>query len=293
MSPIAVQSIVALWLFATGGAIGSFLNVVVYRLPRGMSLIQPGSHCPACKHPIRWYDNLPILGWLILRGRCRDCQASISFRYPFVEAIAAALFLGLGMVEGFSGGANLPARPLPVENGVVFPPWNMDQVTGIVAYHLLLLSTLLAAALIECDGHRVPLRVALPALAIGGLAPLAWPHLHPVPACLGLTGWVAGLADGAAGSAVAGLWGLAAEYLLHRQRGFGRPAVWACAGLFLGWQAAVVLAVVCTAASLVPVALQRVSPDGRRATSLTWLTLAALVWILAWAPLVRHWPLLG
>src|SRR5262245_39596843 len=69
---------------ALGGALGSFLNVVAFRLPRGMSLSHPGSQCPACHRPIRWHDNVPVVGWMRLGGRCRDCGAAISARYPAV-----------------------------------------------------------------------------------------------------------------------------------------------------------------------------------------------------------------
>ena len=81
------------FVFVIGAVIGSFLNVVIHRAPKGMSISWPGSHCPACKHPIRWYDNVPILGWLWLRGRCRDCGEKISIRYPLVELLVAALFV--------------------------------------------------------------------------------------------------------------------------------------------------------------------------------------------------------
>ncbi len=91
--------LVLAWIGIVGGCIGSFLNVVVYRLPEGMSLLYPGSHCPVCQHPIRWYDNLPVIGWLRLRGRCRDCQAAISVRYPLVEAIVAAMFVTQWLVD--------------------------------------------------------------------------------------------------------------------------------------------------------------------------------------------------
>jgi leader peptidase (prepilin peptidase)/N-methyltransferase len=74
-----------------GGILGSFLNVVVWRLPRGESLSHPGSHCPGCDSPIRPYDNVPVLSWLILRGRCRDCGVRIPLRYPAVEAGTAVL----------------------------------------------------------------------------------------------------------------------------------------------------------------------------------------------------------
>ncbi|MGO9124627.1 MAG: prepilin peptidase [Terriglobales bacterium] len=83
----------ALAIFAVGLAFGSFLNVCIYRLPRGMSTITPRSACPQCKRPIRFYDNVPILSWLILRGRCRNCRSWISPRYLLVELLTGLLFL--------------------------------------------------------------------------------------------------------------------------------------------------------------------------------------------------------
>jgi len=83
----------AVAIFALGLAFGSFLNVCIYRLPRGLSVIRPGSACPKCEKPISFYDNVPVLSWLILRGRCRDCKASISPRYLAVELLNAFLLL--------------------------------------------------------------------------------------------------------------------------------------------------------------------------------------------------------
>jgi leader peptidase (prepilin peptidase)/N-methyltransferase len=74
-----------------GALVGSFLNVVIWRLPRGESLVSPPSHCPSCGTPVKPYDNVPVLSWLLLRGRCRHCQAPISPRYPLVEALTAVL----------------------------------------------------------------------------------------------------------------------------------------------------------------------------------------------------------
>jgi leader peptidase (prepilin peptidase)/N-methyltransferase len=78
-----------------GAVVGSFLNVVIYRVPRGESLVTPASHCPACDAPIAPYDNIPVLSWLLLRGRCRRCQARISMRYPLVEILTALAFVGM------------------------------------------------------------------------------------------------------------------------------------------------------------------------------------------------------
>jgi leader peptidase (prepilin peptidase)/N-methyltransferase len=81
------------FVFAFGACIGSFLNVVVWRLPRGESLVTPPSHCPKCNTPLAWYDNIPVFGWIFLKGRCRYCKEPISPRYPIVEAITGALFV--------------------------------------------------------------------------------------------------------------------------------------------------------------------------------------------------------
>jgi leader peptidase (prepilin peptidase) / N-methyltransferase len=84
-----------------GALIGSFLNVVIWRLPRGESIVSPGSRCPSCGKPLAAYDNVPVLSWVVLGGRCRTCGASISPRYPIVELLTAATFAGVVAVRGF------------------------------------------------------------------------------------------------------------------------------------------------------------------------------------------------
>ena len=83
-----------------GLLLGSFLNVVAYRLPRGESLVLPGSRCPSCSTPIKPYDNIPVLSWLLLRGRCRNCREPVSWRYPFVEGVTALLLVGVVLAKG-------------------------------------------------------------------------------------------------------------------------------------------------------------------------------------------------
>jgi leader peptidase (prepilin peptidase)/N-methyltransferase len=274
LDPEMAIRLLALSLLVLGGAVGSFLNVVVYRLPAGMSLITPGSHCPWCKHPIRWFDNVPVLGWILLRGHCRDCREPIAIRYPLVEAVTGGLFLLLGICEPLSGGANLPPPVLI---------W-MTQLWGIYAYHLLLLCTLLAAALIQYDGHQSPWRLFLPALIVGLLAPAPWPMLHPVAAgpAAGET-WV-GIVDGLAGLVVGLLFGRLAS---GRQGDRGLVASCACVGAMLGWQAVCPLAVLTAAIDgLFQVATRR-RPELRRVPAVAWLLLLTLAWILAWGYLVR------
>ena len=93
--------------FVFGLVIGSFLNVVIHRLPRGASLSWPGSHCPACAAPVRWYDNVPLLSYLWLRARCRHCKARISWRYPAVELVTGLLFAAIVWRHGLD-----PMTPL-------------------------------------------------------------------------------------------------------------------------------------------------------------------------------------
>ncbi len=85
-----------------GACVGSFLNVCVYRWPEGLSVIRPPSRCPSCETPIRWYDNVPVLGWLLLRGKCRRCGARISIQYPLIELVAAALWVAAALRYGLS-----------------------------------------------------------------------------------------------------------------------------------------------------------------------------------------------
>lgn len=87
---------------ALGLVLGSFINVVVARLPRGKSIIRPGSHCPRCKKAVLWYDNIPVLSYLLLRGKCRSCKKSISIRYPIIELLTGLLFAAVQVRFGWS-----------------------------------------------------------------------------------------------------------------------------------------------------------------------------------------------
>ncbi len=125
-----------------GLLIGSFLNVVAYRVPRGESLVTPASHCPSCEHPIRPWHNVPVLGWLLLRGRCADCGTRISPRYPLVE-------LGTGVAF-----AAVAARLLQLDLGSAVPAYLYFTAVGI------------ALALIDLDCRRLPNALVLPSYPV-------------------------------------------------------------------------------------------------------------------------------
>ena len=159
-----------------GASVGSFLNVVVYRLPAGLSLTHPPSRCPKCMTPLRIRENVPIVGWLMLRGRCAHCGTRISLRYPVVELITALLFLSIFLVFGFS-----------------------LQTLG----YWIFVSFLLALALIDMDTLTLDSRLMKSGLVLG----LAF----QTTIAAALTGTFSGTVHGfvwAIAGAVLGLWGL-------------------------------------------------------------------------------------
>jgi leader peptidase (prepilin peptidase)/N-methyltransferase len=157
-----------------GAIVGSFLNVVVYRLPRHESLVAPASHCPKCGTPVKPYDNIPILSWLLLRGHCRSCAAPISPRYPLVEALTAALCVGAVLAHESAIGI---ATSLVIVLLVV-PVALIDLEHRIIPNKLTALGAALALILgLALDPSGEPERL-ISAVAAGGfllVAALAYP----------------------------------------------------------------------------------------------------------------------
>lgn len=294
--PDALRVFLGIWLFAVGGCVGSFLNVVVLRMPAGIGIARTGSRCPVCLHSIRWYDNIPILSWLLLRGRCRDCGTSISIRYPLVEFLVAVMFVLLGLVEVLRAGSNLP---LPVDAGRYFR-FEPTATWSLFTFHIAAIVTLLGAALIERDRHAVPLRLLIPVLATGWLAAACFRFLHPVPATARAIDptWLTGLVNASCGLVVGALLGAAASPAAARQP--WRPAASrtaflasAIVGVFAGWQAACIVVVAAAAAfgfaSFAGCVFSRMS----RGPWLIYLVAALYVFLWYWRPLVEHFEGLG
>ncbi|MHB0957010.1 MAG: prepilin peptidase [Pirellulaceae bacterium] len=294
--PDIMQMFLAVWLFAVGACVGSFVNVVALRLPAGIGIARSSSRCNRCLHPIRWYDNIPLVSWLVLGGRCRDCGVRISARYPLIELLVGLLFLALALGEGLIAGRNLP---LPADAGR-YHFLEPSQYWTLYAFHSLLLTTLFTVALIKANGDRVPRRLFWPALVVGlGLSPfVGW--LHPVSfrPLAGVPSWVLGAADAVLG----GLSGLVMGCFVWPQQGrrAGRwpgdgSELYACAlcGIYLGWQATVAVALLATSGYLVATLVTRIAPRWRTGPWCGFLTIAVLVYILQWRRAVELWPLLG
>src|SRR5687768_12791041 len=144
------------FLFALGASIGSFLNVVVWRLPRGKSLVRPGSYCPRCGNPLKWYDNVPVLGWIKLGGKCRFCREPISPRYPIVEAITGLLFVFYYVM--FFMAQLGPCAQRPIVSETLLAPRMLSFIADWPIYllYMALIAGLLAASLVDLELFMIP-----------------------------------------------------------------------------------------------------------------------------------------
>ena len=212
----------AMSIFALGLAFGSFLNVCIYRLPRDLSVVRPGSTCPTCNKGIHFYDNIPVLSWLILRGRCRNCKACITPRYLLVELLTAGLFLGCYAYFGFT-------------------------LTTLKYYVFGFL--LLGLIFTDAETQLLPDKMTLPGIAFGILFSLfvpvndlvsqVLPGMVSIPASSDLSWHLFSLLDALSGAALGAsfIYGAGAIYLRARGvegMGFGDVKLMAMVGAFLG-----------------------------------------------------------
>lgn len=251
------EAIAALWIFFLGSCVGSFLNVVVYRVPRGQSVVSHASYCPKCGEGIRPTDNVPVIGWLRLKGACRNCQLSISSRYPIVEFTIGLLFVFLHFVELTSAGANLPVRPIGFQTGAMGTLFKPDFVLlGFTLYHAYLLCAIFSWAMILRDGNSVPPRSVITTFAIGAVPAICFPMLLPlqimapndavaiIPETLPLTlstniaAAATVFVGGCVGAILSTVALLIAKKVRFAENAFDIPS-WMLIGIFLGWQAVV------------------------------------------------------
>lgn len=169
-----------LFIFAFGACVGSLINVIAYRMPKGISIVRPPSRCPSCSTRLRWNDNIPILGWLLLRGRCRYCRVKISPEYPIVEAAVASLFALFFILFFWT---SRTSTFLGLDIGAIRPEWTTNP--GAVAWPLFaivlaLLGSLAAMTIVDAKTFTIPLALTwFPAIfaAIVHPAHAAWVQL--------------------------------------------------------------------------------------------------------------------
>ena len=189
-----------LYFFLLGLCIGSFMNVVIYRLPASESIVRPASRCPKCRTPIRFYDNIPVFSWLFLRGKCRYCGVRIPIRYPLIELMGGVTALAIYLRFGITA------------EGLIY---------------FLFVITLLVVTFIDIDHRIIPDRITLPGIPVFFMASLAIPVPTVTDAILGV------LAGG--GSLLLIAWGYS---LVTGREGMGGGDIklLAMIGALLGWQ---------------------------------------------------------
>jgi len=176
---ITLTSILAFFSFWMGACIASFLNVVIWRVPRGESIVSPPSHCPKCNAAIKWYQNIPILSWLALRGKCANCKASISPRYILIELLGGCLFLAVFLHGGYGAWAG--------------PLW---VAVLHVAVMWIWISLMIVGSMIDFDHKLLPDFVTVGGMVLGvvynGLMCFFFKPWSPVPLLSPLLGLVFG-----------------------------------------------------------------------------------------------------
>ncbi len=263
--------------FVWGACIGSFLNVCIYRIPAGMSVVTPRSHCPHCRAVIAWYDNIPLLSFLVLRARCRRCRAPISARYFGVELLTATLFLAVWL-------------KFAVEPG---PRWlGLAPITEpvLVPIYWLVVSGLVLATFVDLDHMIIPDRVSIGGIVAGIGLSLAVPALHGVDTVS------RSLLFSVGGAAVGffSLWGVAVlgRYIFKKEAmGFGDVKLMGAFGAFFGVRAVLfILFMASLTGSVVGLALIAAHRKGlqTRIPFGPFLALAAVLWIL-WGPVWLSW----
>ncbi|MFA5038241.1 MAG: prepilin peptidase [Candidatus Omnitrophota bacterium] len=198
------------FVFLFGICIGSFLNVCIYRMGREKSVVRPASHCPACQHPIRWYDNIPLISYLLLKGRCRDCRAGIPFRYFLVEFLTGVLFVFL------------------------LGRFGLSPVFFVFAAFV---SGLIVATFVDFDFRIIPDEISVGGAVAGLLASFIFPQIQ------GAYSHLAGLRESFFGLVAGGgiLWvlGCAGDFIFKKESmGGGDIKLLAMIGAFMGWKAA-------------------------------------------------------
>lgn len=273
------ESLSAFFFFVIGACVGSFLNVVIYRVPLGISTLITPSHCPGCSEKIHGKDNSPLLGWLKLAGKCRNCQTDISARYPVIELVVGFIFLLLYFVQLISGGLNLAGRTTPTYAGVLwilfYTKW---PLVWLYVYHCSLFCTLLSWAMMRYDGHKVPRFSVGLMLVLFAAVPVFVPAVQPYPA--GIDGrtvailempGVISLLGIVAATGVCGLF-----HLLRKSTPPTDVASWLLLGIALGWQAVIGIGVLLLLLSFLYDSLIRRRDQAATVPHQAWLALPAM-----------------
>lgn len=280
-----MTTILLLFSVVLGAVVGSFLNVCVHRLPRGFLLHTPPSHCPFCNEPIRWYDNVPVVSYLLLGRRCRFCGVRISPRYAVLEALTGLVFL--------------------------YITWRLTR-GGSVDYarlgvYVAVATALLAASFVDFEFRIIPDEISVPGILLAPLVALLWPHLHlasggdplivgPLAGLVGATpataprlcALLSSLVGIAVGFGIVWALGVVGRVIFRKEAmGFGDVKLMAFVGGFLGWRLALLTIMLGACFGAVVGILSLIRSRDTRMPFGPYLSLGALVAMLHAADIVR------
>lgn len=220
-------------VFLVGLIIGSFLNVCIYRIPKaGMSVVTPRSHCPKCGQTIRWFDNIPLLSYLLLKGKCRYCRTPISWRYPLVELLTALCFT-------YAFTYHFPNPYLPAGQAGLA---NMESIIPFIV-SIYLISTLIIISFIDFDLRIIPDELSISGIVIALILSIIFPNLLESAVLFGHKGSIIAsviscIAGIIAGGGIIYLVGVLGKLVFRKEAmGFGDVKLMAMLGGFLGWEA--------------------------------------------------------
>ena len=254
-------------VFMFGACLGSFLNVCIYRIPAELSVVKPRSRCPKCLTNLAWRDNIPILGWLMLRGKCRYCKASISVRYPSIELLTAILFVLV---------------------------WLRFPYDLLLAPYWLLVFGLVLGSFVDIDEMWIPDRCTIGGMILGPVLSFLIPSMH------GAEGPVAGLLQSFIGMAAGfGLFwsiSLLGRLILKKDAmGFGDVKLMGALGAFLGWESVIFITFVSSLLGAV-IGISFIAAGKKELQSKIpfgpYIALAAIIWMLGGSVLwevYREW----
>jgi leader peptidase (prepilin peptidase)/N-methyltransferase len=223
---MSLETLLIVFAFIFGCVWGSFFNVAIYRLPRAMSVVRPRSHCVACNAPIAWYDNIPLVSWLVLRGKCRQCGAPFSFRYFVVELLSGLLFAAV-MMKYVS---------------VVTAKGHVAAGIAALVLHWLMVAGFIVLTFVDFDEKIIPNSVTFPGMVAGLIASFAVPTLVArYPANLPDISHWKGLLQGGIGLVAGGgiMWLIAVvgkAACKKEAMGGGDLKLMAMIGAYMGWQ---------------------------------------------------------
>lgn len=250
--------------FLLGAVIGSFLNVCILRLPKEKSVVTPGSHCYKCSKPVQWYDNIPIISYFLLGGKCRACGAPFSFRYAFIEFLTGCTFLGLFLYFGLS--------------------W-------VLLPYCLMFSGFIVATFTDFDERIIPDEVSVGGMAVGLLISPFIPQIH------GTSVWWQGLLASVMGVLIGGgsiyLMGMLGEWIFKKEAmGGGDIKLMAMIGAFMGWKLALLTFFIAPFFGAIVGIIEKIRTKDSAIAYGPYLVLGAIV-SLFWGEKILHYIMYG